>query len=98
MSAPRGELLVAAQRGLGRIENLVHPEGDVLDPAIDEETGRAPHVAAPAAIDVLANSLQVDVFVEFGDEERDVESKLFRLTAQVLTVQLRLMSEYEAVD
>jgi len=51
---------------LRRLEQAVHAEGHILDGSIDEEAGSAANAAVAAALGVLANTLQVDVIVEFG--------------------------------
>lgn len=64
---------------------------------VDKKPGCAAYAASPAAVHVLAHSLQIDVIVHFGDVARHVQADFFRVTVQIGVVEMRLVIEQTIV-
>src|SRR5262245_38831251 len=87
--------LATVQSRLDRVEEGLDAERDVADRAVHEESRRAAHPAAPAALHLLANSLQVDVVVHLRRVARHVETDSLGIAVQVLESEMRLIGEQE---
>src|SRR5918992_1332683 len=89
--------MLALERPLHRLEERLQAERDVLDPAVDEEAGRAADPAPLAAIYVLADALQVSLAGHFSIEARHVELEALGVAAQVLRLEMALILEEQIV-
>src|SRR5437899_4486667 len=82
-SSNRLMMSALTERRLHCIEQRAHAEGDVLDPSVDEKRRRGADAAFPAALDVLADALQIDLVVHLDVIARHIELQPFRIAAKL---------------
>src|SRR5713226_2428958 len=85
------------ERGFHRLVQAFQPEGHVLHGAVDEKSGRGPHAALRAAVDVLVHPLQVNVLLHLVVVPVQVQLRLQRVLPQAVGLQVLLMLEEQVV-
>ena len=93
-AVPRSAVM---ERGLDGIEQRTNAERHIVDAPVHEEAGRAAHAALEPAVDMLTHPLQVNVIVHLPGIARHVEPDLFRITVQLLWLQMLLVCEQQLV-
>src|SRR5450631_1604786 len=98
VAPPDGGRPESLRQGLrDRVEERLHAEGNVLNPAVEEERGRRAHAALDPALLLLADALQVNRVLHLRRVARHVQLEALGVFVQVVPLQGVLVLEQKVM-